>query len=204
MQKNKFETFIVIISNLFPLYGLFFLGWGPFSTSFVFIVETIIILIFFELKIIAEAFNGIFENILPGIILIIPIVIFSAAQLALSTVMFATPRNQLYWNEIGSIVNIALISIAYGIILIFLRNLIDFFYYLKNKGYTKDQSQQIENEVGYIGKRIAMMQFTVIFGGGIGKIFSNPTLGVSVLILIQIYLNLKHYFSITLTQNKTM
>jgi hypothetical protein len=192
MKKHKLEILIVLISNLFPLYGLFYLNWSPFNTSLIFIIETLIGLFFLEFKIITKAFNKIFTDIVPGLIIIFPIIIFSTLQTGLSAIMFATTSNQLYWHEIISITYNSIAVLFYGIILIFIRYLSDFIYYIKNKDYLKKGS--LKKYGTSLTLRLFMMQFTVIIGGMIGRFSNNMTLGVSVLILIQIFLNLKYYF----------
>lgn len=193
MKKNKFEILIILISSLFPLYGLFYLNWSPFNTSLIFIIETIIGLFFFELKVITRALNKIFTDLFSGLIIIFPIIVFSIIQTGLSAIMFATKGNQLYWSEILSIINNSIAILFYGIVLIFIRYLSDFIYYIKNKDYLK--TRILEKYGRPLTLRLFIMQFTVIIGGTIGKMINNATLGVSTLILIQIFLNLKYYFS---------
>jgi len=72
---------------------------------------------------------------------------------------------------------------------------IDFFYYIKNKNYKKDESGMIGKYAGYLTKRLLLMQFTVIIGGFLAIASDSPAIGVSLLIILQIWINLKLYFA---------
>ena len=142
----------------------------------------------------AKVFNGVFAWLAVGIYIIIPVIIFTTVQLLLSTVMFATDRNQLFWGEIRNIVFSGVLSILSGILLIFIRQLVQFFHYVTNESFKNAEPRIIGKDVNTLSKRILIMQFTVIFGGMIGKITYSPAIGVSILVLIQMFLSFKYYF----------
>lgn len=195
MKRNiPLEISLLLLTGLFPLYGLLHLGWSPFNTSFIYIIETFILLIFFELKIFLKAFGGIYKHLYQGTVFMFPIVIFSVIQLFLSTVMFATESDSISNIEIRSAFSTAISSLSIAILLLFIKNGVDFIYYILNKQYMKVQNKQIEINATRIGFRLFIMQATVIIGGAIGKVSQNASLGVTILIFLQLLLSLRYYF----------
>jgi hypothetical protein len=83
----------------------------------------------------------------------------------------------------------------YWIFLIFLYQSIYFIWYIRDKNYTKPQSRSIKKFVSYLSIRLFLMQITVLIGGFVAIASNSPAIGVSLLIILQILINLKLYFS---------
>lgn len=196
MQTSRSETILVIIINTLPLIGLFALKMRPIDVSLLFIIETLIGFFFFEIKIFLKICRGIFTNLFWAIFIIPHFVIFSFMHVMLSCLFFETRDNQIYFLEAFNIVSWSIDRNIQWIILILLYHVKDFFYYIKNKNFEKDQSISISKNAEYLGKRLLIMQFTVLIWGMIWIMTHSTTVGISVLILCQIFINLTHYFSL--------
>lgn len=183
-MKRNLQTIFVIISNIYPLFGLLYLHWDPFYTSLIFIIETLVILLFFELKILAKIFAGIFSDLFAGIFIIIPIGVFCFVHYIASVFLFLDDNS------------LSLPKLLIWILILFLSYGIDFLDYIQNKEYTKRQSRELEKIVRGISIRLFLMQATVLIGGVIATISKNKALGVSILLILQIGINLVHYFRI--------
>jgi len=196
MQISRSETILVTIINTLPLVGLFALKMRPIDLSLLFIIETLIGFFFFEIKVFLKICRGVFINLFWAILIIPHFVIFSFMHVMLSCLFFETRNNQIYFSEAFSIVSWSIDRNIHWIILILLYHGKDFFYYIKNKNFEKDQSINISKNAEYLGKRLLIMQFTVLIWWMVWMMTNSTTIGISVLILCQTFINLTHYFSL--------
>lgn len=178
-MKNKIEWFFILLSNLFPLYGLFFLGWSPYETALVFWVETVVVFIFFLIKVLVRIFN---RQWIAIILLLFAhtSLIFIFFHLMLSTLMFGTTGTSLEWGKMFFLISTGISAILPAIVITTLRYALDFIDFILNKEYKNLISRRNQAGLDKLMIRIFIMQFTIIIGGFIAKITNNPALGISV------------------------
>lgn len=190
---KRIHIFLILLSSLFPVYGLFFLGWSPYATVLVFWAETVIMFLFFAAQMIVRIFMRQWVAIA---------VLFIASQatpfifihLFLSTLIFGTNVSELGWHEMIYLITLGLSSVIYGIFIVLIKYISEFFIFIKNREYTKPLSTRKMEAVSVLFSRIFTMQFTIIFGGAVARLFDNVNLGVSVLVISQTIFNLYSYF----------
>jgi hypothetical protein len=118
---------------------------------------------------------------------------FIFIHLFLSTVMFGTSGYSLDWIKMITIISNSISSIKTGLLIMSARHLFEFITFIKNKNYSQTLSKTNDGGMSIIFIRIFIMQVTIIFGGIIGKIVNNITLGVSLLILLETIYSLYFY-----------
>jgi glucan phosphoethanolaminetransferase (alkaline phosphatase superfamily) len=92
-----------------------------------------------------------------------------------------------------TIISNSISSIKTGLLIMSARHLLEFITFIKNKNYSQTLSKTDDGGMSIIFIRIFIMQVTIIFGGIIGKIVNNITLGVSLLILLETIYSLYFY-----------
>lgn len=194
MQISKTETILLIIINVLPLVGLFALKMRPIDLSLLFIIETLIGFFFFEIKVCLKICKGIINNLFWAIFIIPHFVLFSFMQIMLSCLFFETRNNQIYFLEAFEVVSGSIDRNIQWIALIFIYHFIYLFYYIKNRWFEKDESRSISKSIEYLAQRLMIMQFTVLIGWMIWIISNSSVIGISTLIILQMCINLRHYF----------
>jgi hypothetical protein len=113
------KSLFIIIVNIFPLLGLFYLEWSPFDVLLLFIAETLISLFFFELKVFTKIFKGIFSDLLPAIVIMPAFIFFSFIHITLSWGIFVN-HNTIITLNMFSTISASIEKNLYWIFLIFL------------------------------------------------------------------------------------
>ncbi len=190
MSKNSITFLFILISHLFPLYGLLFLGWSPYQTVIVFNIETLIIIFFFLLEMLVRLIANRELVAIVAMFLVFPLIGFNVIHLALATLMFGTSGYSLTWEQMSLLFYIGFFAIIPGILLMLGRHLYAFIGYITNKSYTKRIPKHGPPNLLAIFIRIFFMQFTIIFGGVFAKVSGHISWGVSILILLQLLYSL--------------
>jgi hypothetical protein len=191
-MNNKINIFVILLSNLFPFYGLFFLGWNPLNVALFFWSETVIIVTFFTIEMLIRLLMGQWF-VLFILLMLSGLSTFIFIHLLLSTLMFGTSGYSLDWIKMITIISNSISSIKTGLLIMSARHLLEFITFIKNKNYSQTLSKTDDGGMSIIFIRIFIMQVTIIFGGIIGKIVNNITLGVSLLILLETIYSLYFY-----------
>ncbi|MEI6843006.1 MAG: DUF6498-containing protein [bacterium] len=194
-MRNAIRFLLMLASNLFPLYGLFFLGWSPFNTILIFWFETLIIFLTFQAKLLFRVIKGQWFALFVMFVTV-PLIFFIYIHLVISTLIF-NGVTQLEWAQVKTILSSALGSISLGIFLVLLNYAYELFYFIKNQEYEPPLSNKSKNarkELNTLYARIFFLQFTVIFGSAVFGITHKPILAVCLLVFIQVVYNCAVFF----------
>ncbi len=189
MYKKIIPLFFLILSHLFPLYGLLYLGWSPYQTILCFNIETLIIIFFSEIKILTRLITGGISEIVAVIItsffLIYTGLFFNLINFVLSTLMFGTTEYSITWQEVKNVFVINFFAIIPSIVFMVIRHFFDFVDFIQRKEYEKKITKDGPHGIRNIAIRIFMQQFTIIFGGIFGKVSGHLNWGVGFIVILQ-------------------
>jgi hypothetical protein len=190
MRSKLFQLVLVIISSLYPLFGLFFLHWSPFATVLMYWTETLIILLFFQAYVWSATFlNSHSSKKKSHTRSIVPtVLIFCFLHFWFVVEIFGAPIDfsSLGPIRMAPIYIHSFVIIGSGILILFVRYLMPFITFIVDKEYMNVDENWYKENSQQVLKRILLMQVTVIFGGFLlVRTFYNPINAVTGLIILQ-------------------
>ncbi len=191
MERNLSLLFI-LLSNLFPLYGLYYLGWSPLNAVLVFSLETICMFLFFETSMIYRIKKGESFAILP-LIFVWPTLIFTVFHVFLAVSLFGLKENMGQSTNMLITAYNAISIIWLNIIFIGAQYVYNFIYSVKNKTFSAPLSKRNTGGMDRIILRIFLMQITLIVGGIVAAISGSKTFGAITLVGLQTFTSLYGY-----------
>lgn len=152
---------------------------------FIFWSETVLMVIFFGLKMGVRFVRNKEGMALAALVAILPGVLFSGVHLVLSTLMFGVVGTSIDWDSVVFLISSAFVSAHVGIILMVIQYTLFFLEYVRNGAYRTPIPKSGPPEMGAFLWRLMFMQFIIIFGGTISKIFQSSLFGVSLFVILQ-------------------
>ncbi len=192
-MKNLITLLFILLTHLFPLYGLLFLGWNPYQTVLVFNIETVIIIFFFLLDMMFRLTTNTWGVALAGIFITLPLIGFNMIHLAVSTLMFGTSGYSLSWENMYFLIYTGVSATASAIFLMFARHAYEFIKLIMHKDYARPIPHEGPPEAQNLFIRIVFMQFTIVLGGVFAKVSGHASWGVGILVVLQLIYTLAMY-----------
>lgn len=182
---NKYynsSTLLLIITNIIPIIGIIFFGWGAFQVVFMYWCETVIVLFLNVVdSIMADRHTAIgILDVIVAMALVVFNGLFILFQLAAMIAIF-----ELTWESAAIAIN----STFYSVIVLFVIKIISFIYdYIKRDKFYNKEIINNNNVMALV--RVLIMMAAIIFGGFLATASNAPVLVIIILILIKVYIEI--------------
>lgn len=192
--KNNISKIFLVVSNLIPLYGVFFWGWNSTSIIFVYWMENIAIGSINILKII-KAKGEFHKEDLQGIMKIERTNDKNKFELIISFIFnygLFTFVHGIFIKSFFGIPNLTTFFILTAFLPLFISHLISYkTNFINNGEYLKVSPVKLSNQPY---NRVLVMHLTLLFGGIVSNGLGNPLYALITMIMLKIILDLYlHY-----------
>jgi len=190
LAKNKYLSVIILIAvNLFPIFGVIFLGWDIFEIVILYIVETFIIGIL-------NAFKMRFANGRSKIAMIIAFLfqynLFIAIEIIFVFILLGKEESSFLdvynnWDNLVAILSDP--NILFTVVTLAISHFFSFYYNFYKKRLFDKHPLKYYFTAPY--KRIYIQHLVVIFGGWIGIVFNTPIGYLLLLVVLKTVFDMK-------------
>jgi hypothetical protein len=197
-ELKKVSAILLIMVNLFPIFGVLFLGWQVFSVLFLFWTENVVIGVTNVIKMILAAPDDKFGW--ASKIFMIPFFCFHYGMFTLVHGIFIFLVFGGFFDKFESIENISDAlrvlftgDLGWAILALAASHVVSLIINYIGKGEYKTAS--LGFLMGQPYGRVVILHLTIIFGAFLITIFNSPVAGIILLIILKTFIDLKAHLS---------
>lgn len=198
VDLKKVSVIILILMNLYPIFGVLFMGWQVFAVLFLFWTENVIIGVLNVIKMILASPDDKFGW--ASKIFMIPFFCCHYGMFTLVHGIFIFVLFGGYFDKFDAITNFSdalrvlfTSDLAWAVLALAASHIVSLITNYIGKGEYKTSSLGLL--MGQPYGRVVIMHLTIIFGGFLLSIFGSPAAGMVLLILLKTFIDLKAHVS---------